>query len=81
MELMYDVMSLISNFVTIGGTLWLIWGTVLLAGGLKDKSGPQLQQGIWQIVGGAMIIIAAILFSQLTASPETHEFLTSMSSM
>jgi len=66
MELMQDVMDLIANFVTIGGSLWIIWGTVLLAGALKDKSGPQLQQGIWQIVGGSMIVVAAILFRQVS---------------
>ncbi|EMF0474608.1 hypothetical protein IBQ12_000943, partial [Enterococcus hirae] len=46
-----------------GGGLWLIWGTVILAGALKDKNGPQLQQGIWQIVGGGLILVAAGWFA------------------
>lgn len=50
--LLEKVFSLVSNFTLVGGGLWLIWGTVILAGALKDKNGPQLQQGIWQIVGG-----------------------------
>ena len=76
-------MDLLSNFTIIGhilwvflgvamlagGGMWLLWGAILLATGLKDKSGPQLQQGIWQIVGGLMIIIATLLFRHLTSAP------------
>ncbi|MFB8608296.1 hypothetical protein [Enterococcus casseliflavus] len=65
MDLVTQVISLISRFATIGGGLWLVWGAIVLAGGLKDKNGPQLQSGIWQVVGGAMIIAAALLFNQI----------------
>ena len=61
-----DVLALVSKFVIIGGGLWLVWGVIVLAGGLKDKNGPALQSGIWQIVGGGMIIAAAALFSSIT---------------
>ncbi len=63
MELLNTVLNLISKFAIIGGSLWLLWGVVVLAGGLKDKNGPQLQSGIWQIVGGGIIIAAAALFT------------------
>ncbi|EOH94632.1 hypothetical protein ACTNBL_07335 [Enterococcus villorum] len=58
-NLLEKVFKLVSNFTLVGGGLWLIWGTVILAGALKDKNGPQLQQGIWQIVGGGLILVAA----------------------
>ncbi|EOZ5810007.1 hypothetical protein ACQUIQ_002234 [Enterococcus hirae] len=61
--LLEKVFSLVSNFTLVGGGLWLIWGTVILAGALKDKNGPQLQQGIWQIVGGGLILVAASWFA------------------
>ncbi|ASV81225.1 hypothetical protein [Enterococcus hirae] len=61
--LLEKVFSLLSNFTLVGGGLWLIWGTVILAGALKDKNGPQLQQGIWQIVGGGLILVAAGWFA------------------
>lgn len=67
MDLLNQVLSLISTFVTIGGGLWLLWGVIVLAGGLKDKNGPALQSGIWQIVGGGLIIVAAQLFAGLTS--------------
>ncbi len=65
MELVQQVIDLITKFATIGGGLWLVWGAIVLAGGLKDKNGPQLQSGIWQVVGGAMIIAAALLFKSI----------------
>ena len=35
--------------------------------GLKDKNGPALQSGIWQVVGGALIISATSLFGSIAA--------------
>ena len=61
--LVEKVFSLVSNCTLVGGGLWLIWGKVILAGALKDKNGPQLQQGIWQIVGGGLILVAAGWFA------------------
>lgn len=60
--LVSKVLDLMSKFALIGGALWAIWGVMVLAGGLKDKNGPALQAGIWQIVGGALILIASVLF-------------------
>lgn len=66
MDLLNQVLELVTKFCIIGGGLWLVWGVVVLAGGLKDKNGPALQSGIWQIVGGGLIIAAAALFKGLT---------------
>lgn len=65
MDLLSQVLDLITKFAITGGGLWLVWGAVILAGGLKDKNGPQLQSGIWQIVGGGLIIAAAALFNSI----------------
>ena len=56
---------LFSQFAIIGGGLWAVWGVITLAGGLKDQNGPATQSGVWQVVGGGMIIAAAALFSTL----------------
>ncbi len=65
MDLLNQVLTMITRFATIGGGLWLVWGVIVLAGGLKDKNGPALQSGIWQIVGGGLIITAAVLFNNV----------------
>lgn len=67
MDLLNQVLTMITRFATIGGGLWLVWGVVVLAGGLKDKNGPALQSGIWQIVGGGLIIAAAVLFNSIAS--------------
>jgi hypothetical protein len=63
--LLTQVLELVKKFAVIGGGLWLVWGVVVLAGGLKDKNGPALQSGTWQIVGGGLIITAAAIFTSL----------------
>lgn len=56
------ILSLIKTFVTIGGGLWLVWGAIVVGLALRDHQGPQIQSGIWQIVGGGLIIAASQLF-------------------
>lgn len=63
--LLQTVLDLFSQFAMIGGGLWLLWGAVALGGGLKDHAGPQIQSGIWQIVGGGLILAAAALFKSV----------------
>ncbi|GHU83811.1 hypothetical protein AGMMS50284_7860 [Clostridia bacterium] len=49
------VMGLIQRAVLAGGALWLTIGAVILGLGLKNKEAPQIQSGIWQVIGGALI--------------------------
>ena len=67
MDLLQTVLDLVVKFTKIGGGLWLIYGVVVLAGWLKDKTGPQIQSGIWQIAGGGLIIGASALFTSIIA--------------
>lgn len=66
MVTLQQVLDLVSKFAIVGGGLWLVWGVIVLAGGLKDKNGPALQSGIWQIAGGGLIIAAAAFFATIT---------------
>jgi hypothetical protein len=63
-----EAIGLMKTAVGLGGGLWLLWGVIILAGGLKDKNGPQIQSGIWQTVGGGMILAAVILFDSLVTT-------------
>lgn len=60
------VMGLIQRAVLAGGSIWLAVGVVILALGLKNKEAPQIQSGIWQIVGGALIAAAGVYLSSIT---------------
>lgn len=65
METLDTILNLFVQFATIGGGLWAVWGVITLAGGLKDQNGPQTQSGVWQLVGGGLIIAAAQLFNNI----------------
>lgn len=65
MAVFNSVISLLTKFTIIGGGLYAVWGAVVLGGALKDHNGPQMQSGIWQIVGGALIAAAAGLFATI----------------
>ncbi len=66
METITTILDLLQKAALLGGGIWSVWGAITLAGGLKDHSGPQTQSGIWQLVGGAVIITAAALFANLS---------------
>lgn len=51
-----SALQLFSQFAIIGGGLWAVWGVITLAGGLKDQNGPATQSGVWQVVGGGLIM-------------------------
>jgi len=65
MDTIKEVLNLVKDYVVIGGGLWAVWGVIVLAGALKDKNGPALQNGVWQIIGGGLIVAAASMFSTL----------------
>ncbi|WP_307741401.1 hypothetical protein [uncultured Mobiluncus sp.] len=62
-DMLGQALQLFTKFAIIGGGLWTVWGVINLAGGLKDQNGPQTQSGMWQAIGGGMIVAAASLFS------------------
>lgn len=66
MELLEQILDLFSTFAMIGGGLWLVWGAIVTGGALRDQNGPQIQTGVWQIIGGGLIIAAAALFNTIT---------------
>ena len=44
MDLLNQVLTLITKFAIVGGGLWLVWGAIVLAGGLKDKNGVEIYE-------------------------------------
>ena len=60
-----NVLDLFVTAATLGGGAWTVWGAITFAAGLKDQNGPQTQSGLWQAVGGIVILAAAQLFKAL----------------
>ena len=65
-ELWPQIMNVIKVAVTTGGTIWLAVGAIIFALGLKNKEAPQIQSGIWQMIGGAVIIAVGVVFSTIS---------------
>lgn len=61
-----SVMGLVQRAVLAGGAIWLVIGAVILGLGLKNKEAPQIQSGIWQVVGGALITAAGVYLSSIS---------------
>lgn len=60
-----SVLGYIKAFAIVGGGLLCLWGLITLGTNIKDHNGPGIQQAIWQVVGGALIIAAGILFDSI----------------
>lgn len=63
--MLVQILELFTKYGTYGGGLWAVWGVIILAGGLRDHTGAQIQSGMWQVIGGGMVIAATKLFSQV----------------
>lgn len=61
-----QAMSIASKGVLAFGAFWIVWGIIVLGSGIKDKTAPDIKQGIGQIVGGAMVCLAGALITQIS---------------
>ena len=61
------LLDMIAYWVGIAGGMWGIWGVVTFATGLHNNAGPQIQSGLWGIIGGGLIIAAAALFKTIVS--------------
>ncbi len=66
MEAFNQVLDITQKGILAFGVFWIVWGLIVLATGLKDKTAPDIKQGIGQIVGGAMVVTAAGLIILIT---------------
>lgn len=65
MDTFNQVLELVQKGVTVFGVFWIVWGLVVLGTGLKDKTAPDIKQGIGQICGGALVVLAGNLISNI----------------
>lgn len=53
------------KLVIFAGAFWSLCGLVILEEGLKNSYAPNMESGIWQIVGGMIICCMAFLFKDI----------------
>lgn len=58
MDYFEQAMALFSKGILASGSLLTVWGIIQLGISIKEHNGPAMQQAIFQIVGGAVILAA-----------------------
>ncbi len=53
------------KLIIFAGSFWSVCGLIVLAEGLKNSYAPNMESGIWQIVGGIIICCVAFLLKDL----------------
>jgi hypothetical protein len=61
-----EVVKWIQGGLLAGGILWTVFGGLQLALGLKDHNGPQTQNGIFQMIGGAIVAAMGEIAGRIT---------------
>lgn len=69
MNILPDIISLVTGCVTFLGGFLIVWGAVSLGLAIREQQGgSQIASAISTIAGGAIIIAAALYFGQLDTS-------------
>ena len=64
-ELVVKIFYYAHKLIILAGSFWSLFGLIVLAEGLKNSYAPNMESGIWQIVGGIMICCLAFLLKDL----------------
>lgn len=52
-----------SKAILIGGGIWTVLGIIKIAMSLNDHNGQQMKDGVFQALGGAMVVAVATWFT------------------
>jgi len=67
MENMFtSAMELLQKGVGALGAVLAIFGLVTLGKSIKDSNGPGIAAGISEIIGGGIIVLAAVMFGDVS---------------
>ncbi|MDR1150365.1 MAG: hypothetical protein LBJ93_01910 [Clostridiales bacterium] len=59
--LVHEILLLACKYIQLGGAFWAIFGVLAVANAFKNFNSPELESGIWQIVGGTLVVSSGIL--------------------
>jgi uncharacterized membrane protein len=65
MDMLKQMLELMSTFVIVAGGVWTVWGIISFALALNDHNGSGIRSGLLQVVGGGLVIAAAALLKTL----------------
>lgn len=66
MEFLNQLMSILSRGLIFAGSLYIVWNGVQLGFSIKDHNGPEMKQALLGVAGGAVVVTAAAVLTQVT---------------
>ena len=66
MEFINQLMQILSRGIVFAGALYIVWHGVQLGFSIKDHNGPEMKQALLGVAGGAVVVTAAALLTQVT---------------
>lgn len=64
-DLVIKIFYYAHKLIIFAGSFWSVCGLIVLAEGLKNSYAPNMESGIWQIIGGIIICCLAFLLKDL----------------
>lgn len=66
MEFLNQLMSILSRGLIFAGSLYIVWNGVQLGFSIKDHNGPEMKQALLGVAGGAVVVTAAAVLTQVS---------------
>lgn len=64
-DIFTPIMTLFKTAVIAGGGFMFVWGAIQLGEALHNKEAPGIQNGVWRMIGGAIVCAAGIVFASI----------------
>ena len=65
MEFLDQLMSILSKGIIFAGSLYIVWNGIQLGFSIKDHNGPVMKQALLGVAGGAVVVSAAAVLTQI----------------
>lgn len=65
LEFLIKFLSFASKMVIFAGSMWILYGVIILADSLRNTNAPALESSIWQIIGGIFVCITAFMLNNI----------------
>lgn len=65
MEFLDQLMSILSKGIVFAGSLYIVWHGIQLGFSIKDHNGPEMKQALLGVAGGAVVVTAAAVLTQI----------------
>ena len=66
MEFLDQLMSILSRGLVYAGALYIVWNGVQLGFSIKDHKGNEMKQALLGVAGGAVVVTAAAVLTQIS---------------